>query len=420
MPRQTERQALTNELLELFVLQTLAEGQAELLKLLDTDSETSESEDGDPPLPQLSSLFLSVLADLHATRYLQERIHIPKNGVQLSLTLFRYKAEHPALFRSLLRVTPSTFDASLSKIQDHPIFQSNSEKQQIPVNQQLAVVLYRFGHYGNAASMQKVGLWAGLGYGTVDKCTRRVMKAVCDEGFRRVVMRWPDDIQREEASRWVESRSCAGWRGGWLMVDGTLVPLFARPGFYGNTWYDRKSNYSLNVQLISTPNLRIVDYGVGLPGSQHDATAWKGTRIPQEHEHLLGRDEPDKDLPENTRYNYYVSRVRVHSEHCVGFLKGRWSSLRGLRLHIDKPSHIRVATIWEAEEGEGGDIELNEFFREGLSLLEEEQRLRDGCNAHGELNDCERDHAGGHDVDMIRGRLRREELKKTLFEQLGY
>lgn len=33
------------------------------------------------------------------------------------------------------------------------------------------------------------------------------------------------------------------------MVDGTLVPLFMRPGFFGNTWFDRKSNYSLNVQV---------------------------------------------------------------------------------------------------------------------------------------------------------------------------
>ncbi|KAF8581773.1 hypothetical protein K439DRAFT_1647802 [Ramaria rubella] len=208
----------------------------------ETDSETSGSEDEDPPLPQLSSIFLSLLNELHAMPYLWDRIHIPKNGVQLSLMLFCYKAEHPALFQSLLQVTPSTFDALLSKIQDHPVFQSNSEKQQIPVIQQLAVVR----------------LWAGLGYGTVDKCTRRVMTAV--------------------------------W---WLMVNGTLVPLFAQLGFYGNTWYNQKSNSSLNVQLISTPNLRIIDYGVGLPGSQHDATAWKGTQIiwiPQEHHRLVGTD----------------------------------------------------------------------------------------------------------------------------------
>lgn len=39
------------------------------------------------------------------------------------------------------------------------------------------------------------------------------------------------------------------------------------------------------------PDLRIIDYGVGLPGSQHDATAWLETHIPNEHERLLGRDE---------------------------------------------------------------------------------------------------------------------------------
>ncbi|KAF8579953.1 hypothetical protein K439DRAFT_1662975, partial [Ramaria rubella] len=227
MPRQTEQQALTSDLLELLMIQTLAEGQAKLLQLLDPDSDTSDSEDEDVRVPQLSGVFLTLLADLHATQYLQDRIHIPKDGGQLWLTLGCYKNEHPTLFRSLLRVSRPTFDALLSKIQDHPIFQNNSDNQQLAVNLQIAVVLYRFGHFGNAASMQKVGLWAGLGYGTVDRCTRRVMKAVCDESFRRVVMRWPNENQKEEASRWVKSRSCPGWRGGWLMVDGTLVPLFA-------------------------------------------------------------------------------------------------------------------------------------------------------------------------------------------------
>src|SRR5205085_2805780 len=42
-----------------------------------------------------------------------------------------------------------------------------------------------------------------------------------------------------------------------------------------------------NLQLLSTPDLQILDYGVGLPGSQHDATAWAETRLPQEHERLL-------------------------------------------------------------------------------------------------------------------------------------
>ncbi|KAF8584781.1 hypothetical protein K439DRAFT_1345129, partial [Ramaria rubella] len=192
---------------------------------------------------------------------------------------------------SLLCVSLHTFDALLLKVQGHPVFQNNLKNEQISVDSQVAIVLYRLGHFRNATSMQKVGLWVGYGYGTVDKCMWCVMTAVCDEGFRRVVMRWPNERQKEEASNWVESRSCAAWWGGWLMVDGTLVSLFAHPGFYGNSWYDRKHNYSLNVQLISTPDLCIIDYSIGLPGSQHDATAWKATRVPQEHNTLLGTDE---------------------------------------------------------------------------------------------------------------------------------
>jgi hypothetical protein len=199
----------------------------------------------------------------------------------------------------------------LNKIINHAVFQNNSDNQQLLVEQQLAVTLYQFGHYGNAASQQKVGLWAGWGAGTVDLCTRQVMTAICDEAFRKTVMEWPDEDRKSKAKQWVEDHSCPAWQDGWCIVDGTLVPLFAHPVFYRNSWFDQKSNYSLNVQvrfqipfnnlnalelyycskLISTPNLQIIDYGVGLPGSQHDATAWKETWIPKEHESLLEAGE---------------------------------------------------------------------------------------------------------------------------------
>lgn len=35
----------------------------------------------------------------------------------------------------------------------------------------------------------------------------------------------------------------------------------------------------------------VIDYGIGLPGSQHDATAWKKTRLPNEHAQLLAPNE---------------------------------------------------------------------------------------------------------------------------------
>ena len=43
--------------------------------------------------------------------------------------------------------------------------------------------------------------------------------------------------------------------------------------------------------MINRPDLKIIDYGIGFPGSQHDATAWKKTRLPKEHLTLLDDTE---------------------------------------------------------------------------------------------------------------------------------
>jgi hypothetical protein len=96
----------------------------------------------------------------------------------------------------------------------------------MPVEEQLAITLYRFGHYGNAASTMKVALWAGVGYGTIKLVTTWVMKAICDQQFCRATMPWSDPAEIEWAKAWVEGHSCPAWRDGWLMVDGTPVPLF--------------------------------------------------------------------------------------------------------------------------------------------------------------------------------------------------
>jgi hypothetical protein len=125
----------------------------------------------------------------------------------------------------------------------------------MPIEEQLAITLCHFGHYGNAASTMKVALWVGVGYGTIKLVTTQVMKAICDQQFRRATMPWSDPAEIKWAKAWVEGHSCPAWRDGWLMVDGTLVPLFQRPHHHGNSFFDRKSNYSLNVQvrnIIST------------------------------------------------------------------------------------------------------------------------------------------------------------------------
>ena len=55
---------------------------------------------------------------------------------------------------------------------------------------------------------------------------------------------------------------------------------------------------------------------------------------------------PAKLQGRNPEYSYHVANVRVRSEHSVGYLKGRFSSLRGLRLRIDRHEHLAYATFW--------------------------------------------------------------------------
>jgi hypothetical protein len=129
------------------------------------------------------------------------------------------------------------------------IFHNNSNNPQMPVDRQLAIALFRFGHYGNAASTWKVALQFGVGFGTAALVTSRVIKACCSVQFRTSALQWPDAARKEAAKDWVEENSCPAWRDGWLMVDGTLVPLARRPGFFGNVFFDRKCNYSMNVQV---------------------------------------------------------------------------------------------------------------------------------------------------------------------------
>ena len=44
------------------------------------------------------------------------------------------------------------------------------------------------------------------------------------------------------------------WREGWVMYDGTIVVLYAKPGLNG-AYYTRKGNYGLNAQVDISLNL---------------------------------------------------------------------------------------------------------------------------------------------------------------------
>ena len=88
---------------------------------------------------------------------------------------------------------------------------------------------------------------------------------------------------------------------------------------------------------------------------------------------------PEKDEPDNQKFNYWVSRVCVKSEHCVGFLKGRFCSLRGLHIQINQAEHLQIAALWiiaciavhsfAMTHEAGNDVTADAFFQKASGLL---------------------------------------------------
>ncbi|KIK98764.1 hypothetical protein PAXRUDRAFT_133497, partial [Paxillus rubicundulus Ve08.2h10] len=102
--------------------------------------------------------------------------------------------------------------------------------------------------------------------------------------------------------------------------------------------------------VVSLPNLQIIDFSYGHTGSTHDSSAWEATQLKQNFNTHMCEDEfvwadsayplqtwvvapykaPNKFLEQNMEFNNHVSMLHICSEHAIGFLKGRFQSLKGL------------------------------------------------------------------------------------------
>ncbi|KAF8142833.1 hypothetical protein K438DRAFT_1994543 [Mycena galopus ATCC 62051] len=190
----------------------------------------------------LDEILANLTADIVAlraidqTRYLRERNHIPKAG---NLHIAWEYAQDPSLhpeFVKLLRVSPLVFNVILL-IKDHPVFHNNSNVPQTPVDVQLPVVLYRLGRYGNAASVEDVARVAGIGVGTVELFTDRCFAAI--ESLHNQFIRQLTPGEKELEKRWIDEHLgfVSLWREGWVMYNGTIVVLYAKPGLNGEGYY---------------------------------------------------------------------------------------------------------------------------------------------------------------------------------------
>ncbi|KAJ6549916.1 hypothetical protein B0H19DRAFT_1264800 [Mycena capillaripes] len=92
-------------------------------------------------------------------------------GLELSALVHCPFGPPPRQFLKNRVQVPFPFFWALLKIEDDPIFTNNSYCSQAPVEVQLAITLFRFGHDGNAASVDSMAQWAGVSAGLVVKST---------------------------------------------------------------------------------------------------------------------------------------------------------------------------------------------------------------------------------------------------------
>ncbi|KAF9934820.1 hypothetical protein FBU30_010793 [Linnemannia zychae] len=131
--------------------------------------------------------------------------------------------------------TKQGFHTVLQIIKDNPVFHNSALIQQTDPAIQLAVMLARFGTYGNGGSVSKLQSLFQFGNGSTINFTKRVMKALLD--VRDEWISWPDQRRRTEIGQVMREEGFPGCIG---FIDGTTICLSQKPARDGETYFDRK------------------------------------------------------------------------------------------------------------------------------------------------------------------------------------
>jgi hypothetical protein len=128
--------------------------------------------------------------------------------------------------------------------------------------------------------------------------------------------------------------------------------------------------------------------------------------------------KPHSLLAGNEELNNHVSMVRIRSEHAIGFLKGRFQSLKGLRVSIKDQKTHKFATYWVA-----ACIGVHSFAMECEDTERDAEAEEDAVMADPFINEglsssSDSDANAAYAPPGTRfhaGKTKREDLKRRLF-----
>ncbi|KNE96111.1 hypothetical protein PSTG_10533 [Puccinia striiformis f. sp. tritici PST-78] len=329
MPRHTERGSAITRMTRLIHQHV----QGAFIESALNDESGDSSEDSD-----LEDAIISLIM-LKKKRYLAPRVRL---GRAPEITEYLFSLDD-IRFKQEFRMCQDSFHQLVSEIQDHPVFQNRSNVPQRPVCDQLTVTLKRLGTYGNGASVGMLARFFRISEGTVILYCSRTIQAIL--AMEAHYVSWPDAQGRRAIASRVDS-----------------------PSIDPQDYYSRKGFYGLNTLIVCDEEKRITYYLTGWPGCCHDTRLWENSELKLKENELFTPGEylvADSGFPVETnvvpafkrpahaamprpkkRFNHHLSSIRVRNEHCIGILKGRFQSLRGLRKDLSSAGSMEKITHW--------------------------------------------------------------------------
>lgn len=306
---------------------------------------------------QISAAFMSILILTNQNATLPRRHRscrrLPRNSGWWDLVWTSYS---DARFKETLRVSRGTFIYILNAIRPDLERESLGENSLTP-ELRLAICLYRLArgdYYYTIAEM------VGVGEGTV--CV--VVMEVCDALIKRL---WASEVSSlfpetvddfKEAMITMEEHwqfpCCFG------AINGCHIPIKCPPGGQQSQkeHHNFKGFYSIVLMAIVDAKFRFTWASCGYTGNNHDSTIFQATSlykkiaekqvIPNIAKNINNIDVPPLILgdgafpfrswlmkpysnaaltPDQSYFNYRLSRARMVTEGAYGRLKGRWRSL---------------------------------------------------------------------------------------------
>ena len=301
---------------------------------------------------------MEIYAGITSTRCLNTRQVVPKSD-SMERLFFHYPDNE---FKQMVRMDKRSFLKLVEMIENHPVFLTETNNKQKHPWYQLMVVLNRLGCHGNGSSIGHTGRMAGVSQGSVCLYTTRVFTALLS--LKDAEISWPDASERAAISRrYARNHGMPGVVG---VVDGTPVVLCQRPCVDGEVFWTRKGHYAMNLQLVCDDRRKILFYQSGWPGSVYDATVFGQSDLFLHAAQYFSPGEfliadagyggtwfictpyrqPAASIPHNKVFNELFSSGRIVIEHVNGILKGRFSSLRGIRIQVKTAADFQRINEW--------------------------------------------------------------------------